>query len=88
MVCFPKEGDSFSSTKKKLIDQGLGNLVISRFDAVSYIVSRIEFQQNSPFEGETLKKLRGCFEKLLESLFIYGVMILLKRLVDVLGSYC
>lgn len=43
---------------------GLGELVISRFDAISYIISKTEFQKNSPFEKVTMEKLQRCFKKL------------------------
>lgn len=62
MICFSRSGDQMRNIKIRMIDLGLGTLVISRFDVMSYIVSRVEHQRNCLLGNEIEDKLRASFD--------------------------
>lgn len=64
VIYCPLNGDQPKNIKIKMVNLRLGDLVTSRFDAISYIVNTVEHQKNFPLKDEIQNKLETCFDKI------------------------
>lgn len=83
VVCYYKKGVDVKQSMKEMYSLGVGDLIFSKFDSKSSIISKRDGTLNVPLEKESIETLKRCFAKVTP--WNKDIKMIVKRRFEIVG---